>query len=69
MKLFEPGTRALVLGAHTDDEFGCAGTIARSQADRTYLQDSFIRSLAIVRGLQINTPAAEAFEAIRINML
>ncbi len=21
--------RALVLGAHTDDEFGCAGTIAR----------------------------------------
>ena len=41
----------------------------RSQADRTYLQGSFIRSLAIVRGLQINTPAAEAFEAIRINML
>jgi hypothetical protein len=27
--LFELGTRALVLGAHTDDEFGCAGTIAR----------------------------------------
>lgn len=29
MRFFEPGTRALVLGAHTDDEFGCAGTIAR----------------------------------------
>ena len=27
--MFEFGRRALVLGAHTDDEFACAGTIAR----------------------------------------
>lgn len=26
---FRPGARALVLAAHTDDEFGCAGTILR----------------------------------------
>jgi N-acetylglucosamine malate deacetylase 1 len=26
---FRPGLRALVLAAHTDDEFGCAGTMAR----------------------------------------
>lgn len=40
----------------------------RSQSDRTYLKEPFIRSLAIVRGLQVNAPAAEAFEAIRVNM-
>ena len=40
----------------------------RSQAHRAYLQETFIRSLAVVRGLQINAPAAEAFEAIRVNM-
>jgi hypothetical protein len=37
-----------------------------SQASRSYLREEFIRSLAVVRGLQTNTPAAEAFEAIRI---
>ena len=37
----------------------------RSQAFRTYLQPEFIRSLALVRGVQINTPAAEALEVIR----
>ena len=40
----------------------------RSQATRPYLADEFIRSLAVVRGLQTNTAAAEAFEAIRITM-
>lgn len=42
--------------------------VYRSQAGRAYLQEEFIRSLAVVRGLQTNTPAAEAFEAIRITM-
>lgn len=41
----------------------------RSQAGRAYLGESFIRSLAVVRGLQINTAAAEAFEAIRLTMM
>ncbi len=27
--MFDLGSQALVIGAHTDDEFGCAGTIAR----------------------------------------
>lgn len=40
----------------------------RSQASRTYLSENFIRSLAVVRGLQTNTPAAEAFEAIRLTI-
>lgn len=36
-----------------------------SQAFRPYLQPEFIRSLALVRGVQINQQAAEAFEVIR----
>jgi LmbE family N-acetylglucosaminyl deacetylase len=36
-----------------------------SQAFRTYLRPEFIRSLAMVRGVQVNHPAAEAFEVIR----
>ena len=41
----------------------------RSQAGRPYLQEEFIRSLAVVRGLQINTSAAEAFEVIRLTIM
>jgi N-acetylglucosamine malate deacetylase 1 len=37
----------------------------KSQASRSYLQPEFIRALAMVRGVQINQPAAEAFEVIR----
>lgn len=37
----------------------------RSQAFRAYLKPDFIQSLARVRGLQIDQPAAEAFEVIR----
>ena len=33
--MFPLGKRALVLGAHTDDEFGCAGTIARMLEEGT----------------------------------
>jgi len=36
-----------------------------SQAFRTYLKPEFIRALALVRGVQINQEAAEAFEVIR----
>ncbi len=37
----------------------------QSQNYRTYLNETFIRSLAITRGVQINTEYAEAFEVIR----
>lgn len=36
-----------------------------SQHFRSYTKDSFIRSLAEVRGTQVNQPLAEAFEVIR----
>jgi hypothetical protein len=38
----------------------------RSQRHRTYMQPDFIRALATVRGVQMNKPAAEAFEVARI---
>ena len=36
-----------------------------SQKDRKYLNDDFIRSLAVTRGVQINTDFAETFEVVR----
>ena len=36
-----------------------------TQADRSYMQEDFTRSLATVRGLQANTRYAEAFEIYR----
>jgi len=36
-----------------------------SQKHRTYLNDNFVKSLASIRGLQIGTTFAEAFECIR----
>jgi len=41
----------------------------RSQQSRPYLREEFIRALAVVRGLQVNKPAAEAFEVIRLTMI
>jgi LmbE family N-acetylglucosaminyl deacetylase len=40
--------------------------VYESQAHKTYMQPEFLRSLAAVRGLQVNHPAAEAFEVIRM---
>jgi len=37
----------------------------KSQKHRTYLNEEFIKSLAITRGVQISTKYAEAFEVIR----
>jgi len=37
----------------------------KSQHHRPYMKDNFIRSLARVRGIQINTEFAEAFELVR----
>ena len=37
-----------------------------SQQHRPYMHESFLRSLAAVRGVQMNAPAAEAFEVIRM---
>jgi LmbE family N-acetylglucosaminyl deacetylase len=37
-----------------------------SQTFRPYATEEFIRSLAKVRGIQMNTPYAEAFQAIRL---
>lgn len=41
----------------------------RSQAFRPYFAPESIRSLATIRGLQINQPAAEAFEVIRMAII
>ncbi|HEY1115996.1 MAG TPA: PIG-L family deacetylase [Chitinophagaceae bacterium] len=38
----------------------------KSQEKRDYMQESFIRSLAIVRGIQSGVPLAEAFEVYRM---
>ena len=38
----------------------------RSQADRKYMNENFITSLATVRGMQANTDFAEAFEVYRL---
>jgi len=38
----------------------------KSQAHRQYMQETFIRSLAIVRGLQAQVELAEAFEVYRM---
>lgn len=38
----------------------------RSQQHRPYLRPEFVRALATVRGLQMNTEAAEAFEVLRL---
>jgi N-acetylglucosamine malate deacetylase 1 len=38
----------------------------QSQAGRKYMNDDFIRSLAVVRGIQANAPFAEAFEIYRM---
>lgn len=39
----------------------------KSQSKRKYMCEEFIRSLAIVRGIQSNTPFAEAFEIYRLS--
>lgn len=38
----------------------------KSQEKRSYMQESFIRSLAVVRGIQASIPLAEAFEVYRM---
>lgn len=40
--------------------------VYRSQQHRMYMRDAFITSLALVRGVQINSQAAEAFEVVRM---
>ena len=37
-----------------------------SQQHRPYMNPDFLRSLGMVRGVQINQPAAEAFEVVRM---
>ena len=38
----------------------------RSQSQRKYMSPDFIRSLAVVRGMQANAPFAEAYEIYRL---
>lgn len=38
----------------------------KSQEKRTYMQESFIRSLAVVRGIQSGASLAEAYEVYRV---
>ena len=40
----------------------------RSQVGRTYMNDEFVRSMAVTRGAQIGVPFAEAFEVLHWNM-
>jgi LmbE family N-acetylglucosaminyl deacetylase len=40
--------------------------VYESQRSRPYMRAEFIRSLAVVRGLQMDVDAAEAFEVIRL---
>jgi hypothetical protein len=40
----------------------------KSQSNRRYVSSEFIKSLAIVRGIQNGVDLAEAFEVIRIKM-
>lgn len=38
----------------------------KSQEKRSYMQERFVRSLAVVRGIQADSPLAEAFEVYRM---
>lgn len=38
----------------------------KSQQNRTYSNDEYIRALAVTRGMQIQTPLAETFEVLRL---
>ncbi len=49
---------------HLDKKIEAIGQY-KSQAHRPYAQAEFIRSLAITRGIQINTQYAECFEVLR----
>jgi LmbE family N-acetylglucosaminyl deacetylase len=49
---------------HVDSKI-LALTAYESQRHRTYLNENFIRSLATIRGVQITSEFAEAFEVIR----
>ncbi|MBK8563693.1 MAG: PIG-L family deacetylase [Saprospiraceae bacterium] len=40
----------------------------KTQEGKPYMSNAFIRSLAVVRGVQSGRPLAEAFENIRINL-
>lgn len=38
----------------------------KTQSGKTYMRPDFIRSLAVVRGVQVNAPYAETFELLRL---
>lgn len=52
-------------GRHLDVKVRHAA-VYESQRHRPYMRADFIRSLAVVRGLQMDAQAAEAFEVIRM---
>ena len=63
---FQFNTQSFVhLSEHNIDKKIQALKEYRSQADRPYANEEFIRSLASVRGVQIDTKYAEVFEIIR----
>lgn len=51
--------------AHLDTKIAALGAY-KTQEGRHYMRPEFIRSLATVRGTQINVEYAEAFEVVRI---
>jgi len=61
---FNNGCFIKLEAAHIDNKIKALRAY-ESQKQRTYFNDNFIRSLATVRGVQVSTPYAEAFEVLR----
>lgn len=66
--MLQLGTRALVLGAHNDDEFACAGTIVRlvESGVEVHLAAFSPASASVPDGLPPDTVAREALDAIAV---
>jgi N-acetylglucosamine malate deacetylase 1 len=66
--VFEFGSRILVLGAHTDDEFACAGTIARLVEEGAEVHYACFSSAeaSVPVGYDIDVLKREAREAMTV---
>ena len=66
--MFEFGRRVLVLGAHTDDEFGCAGTIARlvESGSEVHMATFSSAEESVPDGFDRDVLKREVLDAIRV---
>lgn len=66
--MFLGARRALILGAHTDDEFGCAGTIARIVESGTDVYYACFSSCeeSVPEGYDVDVLKREVAEAIAV---